>query len=88
MICCLLALLAALPGLSLLRRSHLGRGHCTVHGGHIATGHAAAGQIAIAGGLAFAVTLVLLMVGLHISDIVSHPLGPICSAIDRATSVR
>jgi hypothetical protein len=86
MICCLLALLAALPGLSMLRRNHLGRGHCTVHRSHITTGHAAARQITIAAGLAFAVTLGLLTVG--ISGIVSHPLGPICSAIDRATLVR
>lgn len=88
MICCLLALLAVLPGLSMLRRIRQGRGRCTAHRNQIVVGYAATKQIAIAGGLVFAVTLGLSMVALQSPGIVSHPFGPICSALDRATSVR
>jgi hypothetical protein len=88
MICCLLALLVALPGVSMLRRLYTARGQCAVRCGHMAMGHATTRQVAIACGFALAVTGGALIGGLQGGNIVSHPFGPICSAIDRATSAR
>lgn len=87
MICCLLALLVALPGMSMLRRLYMGHVQCAVQCGQVATGHAKTRQIAVACGLAFAITGGALIGGLQGASIVGHPLGPICSAIDRSTSV-
>ena len=91
MICCLLALLAVLPGVSMirnrLRRAQVGQAQCAgAHGEHglgrdIACSVAAAAVVSALVGTA-------LTVAVHSHDANRHVLGPICSALDRVVSSR
>ena len=91
MICCLLALLAALPGVSMIRsrllRAQVGQAQCAgAHGEYglgrdIACSVAAAAVVSALGGTA-------LTVAVHSHDTNRYLLGPICSALDRVVSSR
>ena len=87
MICCLLAMLAAIPGVSLMRRwifvTHAGQGHCVAHG---------VGRGVVLSMMAAAVITAVIAAALTIHvwshDTSRHVLGPICFALDRVASSR
>ncbi len=90
MICCLLALLAAIPGVSMIRSRmpglHLGQGHCTADGRY-GVGRDVARAVVAA---AVIVVLVAAALAIHVRGLEagSHLLGPVCSALDRAVLPR
>lgn len=85
MICCLLAWLAALPGLALMRRMRPRQtwGHCMAirsgsPGKDVMLAMAAAGAVV-------AVPAVVLTLHNQTAGAAWHPLGPICATLDRIT---
>ena len=90
MICCLLALLVAIPGVPMMRRrinvSHARQGHCPVHDGH-GLGRDLIRSIA-ASSVLVALIASALTIHMRSHDVVGHVLGPICSALDRVVSSR
>lgn len=86
MICCLLALLAALPGVSMIRsrllRAQVGQAQCAGMYGQYGLRRDIACSVAAAA-VVSALVAAALTVAVHRHDANRHVFGPICSALDR-----